>query len=575
MNKKISIPFFTLIGLITSISYNANTNQINFINTAEAKCLIPCIYRTSASPAAANCPVNKDIETFSGGALGYINQFKTDIIASGEAVRRSMQANASSEIDVFTAGNKEILETMSKLTNTELKDTLNLERTLLDARMHYTSELAERELRARTAKVALDDTAEEILFINHKLNMAASSGNVIHVQNIINEMKQNFDNDPSFVIPIRIKSAESILGSETGETCPEYDPAIHTSWSAAQGQCFFAHKANPGSKLERYFEECSRIKRETILATKKDSIRSSVAKTLRSSQGRAVQVVNSEAAIAQRVSQQRQVSCNPKEFDFELCKTTNKEEYLTKVINNEIIPFGEISAANFFTPSDVGSIDGLTNASSEEITAFKLTNNLDSGNQVLSDNTAPIINTYRTSNQYLAAKDFVDNIVNKEIVANQNIYSRTTTNNLLFQSKFLSRAASLSVAENSLNKPIENRIGKNLAEALANNTELDPNSMIKEDINGAGILDELIHSINQDYKKIVIGAGDSNKLENLYDMSRESSEEWQLMALIKQNELALEKFLQNERIEILLATMLANMVNSKQNIEYLELLRNR
>lgn len=535
-------------------------------------------YQVNTSPVAdynstVTCTRIKSVDTFSGAATAKIEQIKSDITAAGEAVRSQMQSNAEAEITTSNANTEQTIKTITNIANTEINDTLERERMFLDMKMNYMAELQDRELKAKKAPMGLDDTAEEVEFINEYLNQAKTGegDDTTKMQAVIAQMDSEYAEGAN--IPVKIKAGKGTGVTATGEKCPDYDPKTTT----ADDACFYAHKSFPADKLKKYFAECSRAKRNVVRAANAANVSKAVSSELKKSENQALNITNSSQKVVAKVAEQRKVNCNLEEFDLELCKVNEKEAYLQKVAENEIIPNGNVSAANVFNPATIGTVDGNTsNLSDEELKNINLAQ-LDKGTEQVTENTPPIVYTYRTSNQYLAAKDFVSNAVNREQIANQNIQDRRKASSAVFQSKFLSRAAALSLAENAMMQPIQVRIGKNLAEKLKTGEPLDPNNMIKESVSGAGWLDEISHTINQDYEKIVVdktgNSGAETTSETLANMSAEGFKEMELKNLIQQNMLLLNEYSQDERTELLLAALLAQKSNSRDNIQYLEELR--
>lgn len=533
------------------------------------------------------CTDVKTVDKLEGSASQLIEKIKDDIIKSGKEVKKQMENNSAAEIDMVATSTESIIKTLISTTDAQISDELKLQRAMLEMEMDYMSEMKEREIRAKNAPMDMDDTAEEVKFILNELEKAETE----QVQTVLKDQYNKYGEDGK-IIPVRIKSAESV-STETGEKCPEYDPNVHFK---AAG-CFFGHKAFPAQKMAKYFDECSRAKRRVVSGAKKNAASSAVASTVQKSQNKFADSTTQlkESIIHSKIKRQEDLNCSPFEFKKGTCLrdlSEDKAAYVEKVIANEIIPNGNISSNNLFRPTAVGSIDGeISDSLTPEEKSALATANIDlegkvDGKEVsVSDNTVPIVYTYRTSSQYLAAKDFVDNILAKELIPNQSMNDRKQSSNSVYQSRFLSRAAALSVAEVSLNKSIESRLGKNIREAVESGKNMNPynkidgvaGEVIKEDINGAGYMDELADSINKDYEKVIVDA--KNKIagsaaaESLASMSSKKPEEWQLEAIIKQNEVTLEQYHQGERIEALLSAILAQKANSPANIKYLEDLR--
>jgi hypothetical protein len=523
------------------------------------------------------CTGIKTIDTFQGEATSVIEQIKEDIVQAGREVKQQMLENNQAIVSGNAQNTSQLIRTIVETTDTQLKDELKMNRAFLDMEMGYNAELKHRELMASRAPLELDDTKEGTQFIIQKLKDTKRS----NVQSILSDFNSSYADGA--IIPVKIKSG---MSTATGSTCPEYDPATTTTVD----QCFYAHKEFPADKLQKYFLECSREKRQFVMQTKK----AATAKTMNAVQksdeisfNDSVTTLNKIEYLNKTSTVQRDFSCSAAEMKYKLCDNTlTSQTYVNKVIANEIIPNGSLSATNLFEPTAMGSVDGnIATMTDAEINAVNLkglevSKNADGKEVAVSDNTVPIVYTYRTSSQYQASQDFRDNILGKGLVPNQPMSQRRSQSSALYQARYQSRIASLSLAESSFNKAIENRVGKTLRENIDNGTnfnQFNGGKVVKEDINGAGYIDELYDSINKDYQKVVVdkaGKLSSNlNSENIDVMSPEKAKEWQIQAMVKANELSMEQYFQNERIETLLATVLSQMTNSSGNIEFLQQLR--
>lgn len=530
-----------------------------------------------ASRTGPGCTGIKTIDTFQGQATSVIEQIKEDIVQAGREVKQQMLENNQAIVSSNAENTSQIIRTIVQTTDTQLKDELKMNRAFLDMEMGYNAELKHRELLAQRAPLEIDDTKEGNEFIIQKLKDAKRN----NVQAILSDFDSSYAEGA--IIPVKIKSG---ISSSTGSTCPEYDPSSTTE----VGECFYAHKEFPADKLKKYFQECSREKRRFVMQTKKAAAARTVAQTQIADElsfNDRVTTLNRIEYLAKEATVQRDYSCSAAELKYKLCDSSlTSESYVQKVINNEIIPNGSLSSSNLFEPAVIGSVDGnIEKMSDDEIKALNL-KSLDVGKNsegkevAVSDNTVPIVYTYRTSSQYQASKDFVQNILGKALIPNQPMNQRRSQSSALYQARYQSRVAALSLAESSFNKAIENRIGKNLRESIDNGdnfNQFNGGKVVKEDINGAGYIDSLYDSINKDYQKVVVdktGQLSSNvNAEELDVMSPEKAKEWQIQAMVKANELSMEQYFQNERIESLLATMLAQQANSAGNIEFLQQLR--
>ena len=440
---------------------------------------------------------------------------------------------------------------------------------LNDIKMNYMAEIKERELRARNSEFALDDTAEEIAFIEYQLNEELANGSD-KPQIMISKLKSQYD-DQNFVLPIKIRSSDRMTATKTGNNCEEYDPSTVNS----QVGCFYYQKSSPGNKLEMIFNECSRAKKQTLMALNQKSSSRVISNTLKKEQTKSMGAVVTTENIVNNQLAQRITSCNDKEFGFDLCADElQPEEYIEKVVMNEIIPNGNVSATNLLTPPAIGSYDGETDLSGEELIS-SLISSLEKDQTAISENTPPLINTYKTSSQYFAAKDFITNILNRDVVSNQSVAKRQNVSSSKFQSKYNQREAALSLAEQVLNSSIENRIGGKIKESL-NDGDLERDVIVRESLSDAGYLDVLEDMVNDDYSKLVVGVGAAKSTtESLSRMAPKSVKNWQYNAQVLNTKLKLENQMDDEQIELLLATYLGLSVNSSSNIQFLETMKVR
>jgi hypothetical protein len=526
-----------------------------------------------------SCKETKTVSKFSGSASSYLQTFNDDIKNAGTQVTSQMKENSENEIKMMSESAAAVMNAITASTQAEIKQHYDQKKAFLDMKMNFMSEIQEREIRAKKAPVALDDTPEEVLFILNEINKGKISiegeegdptGNVAHASEIIRVMKSTYDNNEDFSIPVKLKAGQSKLAM--GEVCEDYDPNV-----PGIPTCHSPHKASPGAKLEIYFRECSRVKRERLLVSNAERSKSAINSTMKQktieNSGFVTEGVLSTtlgSKISAKIASQKAISCSPSDLNNNFCGDLDDKTYIERVTENKIIPNGNLSAANFLTPSDVGSIDGLPmELSDEERAAVKL-KSVSLNDTAPSENTPPLIYTYKTSSQYKASLDYIDNLINYDLVANQAFTERSNGANAEFQARFMSRQAALSLASSSLSEPLKNRIGKTLSEHINSGKELAENEYIKEDINGAGTLDIMAYNIAKDYEKIT---ADSTGNESNFNMSSNEFESWKRDALVRQNDLTLKQLLQGERMELLIASILGNMVNSKENIDYMNRLK--
>ena len=502
---------------------------------------------------------------FSGGNAQRLQmQVSGDIAASGALLEQTILDNGSSIVKAISETSVALTEAITVFQTSMAQSKAERSEKLNDIKMNYMAEIKEREIRARNSEFGLDDTAEEIEFIDYQLEQALNGG-VDKPQVIISQLKRKYD-DNNFALPIKIRSSDRVTPIENGEPCEDYDASKIND----QTGCFYYQKSQPGKKLEMIFNECSRAKKQTLMALNQKSSSRVVSKTLKKEQAQSTGAVVTTSNIVSSQADQRIVSCNDKEYGFNLCADDlEPNEYIEKVVLNEIIPNGNISATNLLTPPAIGSYDGETDLSGEELIS-SLVSSLEKDNTAVSENTPPLIHTYKTSSQYFAAKDYIKNILNRDIVSNQSVSKRTNVSSSKFQSKFNQRQASLSLSEQVMNSAIEKRIGAEIRDQI-NNDNLDRETIVRESLSGAGYLDILEDMVEEDYSKLIVGANTGQPTtETLSRMAPKNIKNWQYSAQVLNTKLKLENQMDDEQIELLLSTYLSLSVNSPNNIEFLE-----
>lgn len=551
--------------------FDAPINSTNLsMCSAEAG---PATMDRAANDLACDSTINpKIVGSFRAGSNAeslVTSNVTSDIRDSGEVLAESFQENGEKIAATIANVSIKLTESLTAFKQSMVQSKTERSEKMNDIKMNYMAELKEREIRAKNSEFGLDDTAEEIAFIEYQLEQELSNGND-KPQIIISKLKRKYD-DNDFVLPIKIRSSDRVTSIENGSACEEYDPSKIND----QTGCFYYQKSQPGKKLETIFNECSRAKKQTLMALNQKSSSRVVSKTLKQEQEKSVSSVLTTANVMATKEAQTQISCNDKEYGFELCATDlEPSEYIEKVVLNEIVPNGNVSATNLLSPTVIGSYDGETDLSGEELIS-SLVSSLEKDNTAVSENTPPLIHTYKTSSQYFAAKDYITNLLNRNVISNQSVSKRQGVASSTFQSKFNQRHSALSLAEQAMNSSIENRIGSEIKEAI-NNGDLERETVIRESLSGAGYLDVLEDMVEEDYEKLVVGANTGQPTtEALSRMAPKNIKNWQYSAQVLNTKLKLENQMDDEQIELLLSTYLSLGVNSPSNIEFLEQMKVR
>lgn len=491
-----------------------------------------------------SCPLPQQTDTFTGGALNSITSVATDIASAGVSENTAIINASTTIVKAIDKLGTDVSVTISNVANKKKKNDDEMAMTMLDLKMNYMQQLQADKRRSETSPVMMNTTKEELEMISALLEDNKNED----VTSLIFAAKQDFDNyegedGSGFKIGVKIEAGAGVCEGD-------------------DGTCDVQKVATPGKTMEKLFDDCSREKRTVKATVSKKVAQESVNKAIVQKQAEAANTENVTQAAQKKLLDQRESSCSPLEWAAKIChQDLSDEEYVEKVVKNEIIEGGNVSSANFLTPAHTGSIGG-------EMAEGMANANIDfDGNEGISGNTPPLSYTYKSSAQYFAAQDFVDNIISETAVANQPINQRKDLSNAKFQAHLISRSAGLSLSRFSFQDSIANRLGDNLN---ANMDELERSNVIKESFNGAGSLDQLVFDIENDYKDV-----SGSKADDLFGMNEKAISIKILQAQTKHNKLLLERMQRNERMELLLASILANSYNSPGYTNYLSSLRGR
>lgn len=403
--------------------------------------------------------------------------------------------------------------------------------------MNLDAEIAAKQQMAKVAPIDATDTLAEMKFLMEFLKKDDIKDQNIY--DVIQYAKDNLDGQVTVVDP-------PVLA---GENFPE-----------GQG---VERKIYPSVKLLVWAQRCSDSIRpavdayEATKATNTTSIES--AKTMSA----VVESTDAGEIAKIRSKNQTNLSCTPEQMQGGLCATDlTQDEYLDKVVANEIIPNGNISASNFYAPMSFGGAAYLSDdPAAAELMDAAASDALDPVESGGTDGAAPIFYTYRNSNQLRAARDFGENVVNPFSVANQDENIRTSEKSAEFQSRFLSRQASLSLAQSAFDASLARRRGEVLSDVSTSYS----GDTIKEREDGAGELDKYRFKVQESLDRF--SAENSEKYATtdektlFLDMYKD---------LTLENELLFKDLISIEKQEILMATLVANEVNSPENIKYLK-----
>jgi hypothetical protein len=455
--------------------------------------------------------------------------------------------------------------TMIELSQDKLKKDIEFKILMNEQELSMTLDQKSKEESSKKTVFFADDTAEEIKLITEFLK---DNGDEYNVREISAMLITAYDDKPENKISIPFHGAKG--------KCSEED--------IKGGLCSTQKSITPGRKLIAFFGECSKDKAKLKgMETEKSANNASTVNNARETQ-KAISTTDSKAAMAKRVVEQKDLSCNIEQYKNNLClRDVSKEDYQLMVANNVIIRNANISPSNFLSPTKVGGVGTLVTSKEDlkilesqalDITELEI-NPMQDVSQV------PIVNTYKNANQLKGALDFMNNIVGMDLVANQSPQERKDVSSLEFQSRYNNRIAVLSLTRSVFSDSHKSRIGRKLAEVYKNDPTLENQNLIepvKESILGAGELDHLYARVDDLYKSVTVNGSDLKSIHAKEALNGQTGDKhWEKKNLENQKlltEILFKRLMQSEKIELLKAAQVSSRANSVENIIYLKQLRN-
>jgi hypothetical protein len=486
-------------------------------------------------------------------------QFITDIYVTGEQIKTAIMEGSQAQIMEFNKQMTSLIDTMIGMDQAAFKDKLKQDSAMREKEMAYESNIAEEKVRQSKSVLYKDDTKEEMKLIVEHLKENADSP----VTLIILGMVAKYD-EGGEQIPIPIKAAEGVCDEEKIE----------------DGYCSIMKNITPGKKLSKFFKACNDQKRELVRKeTERDSQTASIVANAKKS-NEVVNNVNAVAAQLDSAKEQLKGSCNVSDYLDKLCgQALSKEDFQEKVALNHIIPNGSVSPDNLLAPSFYGGSD-LRKYDSATIQDLK--DKALSKDEVQGENAeqsyVPIVYTYKNTNQYVTALQYVDNISGSFIVSNQDVEVRKLQSSADFQSLYAKRMAALSLVRASFMDAIKRRRGANISKEVATGGDMTiSDEPTKESVLGASQYDILLNKVDSVFSSIAIKAtaklGESASTDEIANGSEKTFKKAQLDTLKLQTEIMFKSLMEDEKIELLKAAQISNLVNSPEMIRYLQMLR--
>ena len=338
-------------------------------------------------------------------------------------------------------------------------------------------------------------------------------------------------------------------------------PRIDKSGNCDGGKCGFKKPLEVSKMLEYYAPLCADAKRQTY----KQELLNKSEMTTRISSARDIKnLVSNTSSVAtsnNRIQRDLAVSCAPDMMKIGACGdiARTKDEYVNYVLQNKIIPNGNVSAINFYSPTSIGGLGYIDiNSENRGVVADYAKNALDDSHRGGAD--VPIIvDTYRNSSQLKSALSFVDNVINLEAISNQSVSDRLKIRSAGFQNRYLSRVATLSLAKNVMNDSVAARRGRTLSMYDTNSADF-----VKESSDGGSYADIERYDIQKG-----LDSFSPANIKNMQEMTEKQITVEMYKAQAKANSILWQRVKDAELQSLLLSSLVSGEANSPENLSYI------
>jgi hypothetical protein len=524
------------------------------------------------------CQVTAQASTIAGSnADEKLVTFAQTISTTSNEVAKAITNMASATVSSHNQGTSGIISSAMELSQIELDTSLKMKKVLLDAELSNDANISENEYRSRNAVMSADDSKAEVDLILLALEEHSS----LSVPEIIFTLTETIDKSPDGKVLVPIIDAE----------CSEED-------IKEKGHCSIAKKAFPGRKLKAFFNMCTKEKR--ILITKKVDIdaRKSTVEHANKRTSQAIKTTNSVSAITSRIAKQKMLACTPSDYQAKLCGAgMTKEDYQEAIVIGGIVPDGDVSAANFSSPSyssAEGYMDFSAGEDGDEETAKHMQEEIqkqaldrtelqDDENQKV----VPLYNTYKNANQVKSAISFIDNIVAQDLIPNLDPKDRKKVQNAEYQGRYMARLSTLSMVRLAMTDSMNQRVGKKMREMI-NSGVMETTDKFdiaadspdnKESVLGASSMDMLSFRVGGQMANMQMSDqnGESSSAGNDFIAAPSPQDVMSkiLESTLLQNEMYLKEITMNEQILSLKSIALAQKANSPEMVKLMKRLRQR
>lgn len=543
------------------------TKIINKILTLTTLLLI------SISDAYAGCPppeqhwaalqcIPTKVATIAGSnAQVKLLEIQQNMVTTSANLQLGLTQAMTDSMTVMQQNTNKLISSTFTVSKEILEQEVTIRRSQKDMEMAYKLEIEATKLKMKRAFMSPDDSAEETELILKALKDDTEEKGVLYVSGVL-KLKWEDESNPQH-LPIALETSKGVCSEEDVDA----------------GECTKSALVTPGTKLEKYFHACnvekSLAEGMKVTEAAHDAMTQQLAKKL----NQTLSSTDASTAIAAQLEDQNERNCTIEKKKNGLCGDDIELEemqvlYATCVINEN----GNYSASNLLTPSKVcgPAISSMDKSTYEALAHDALDNTALEEEPEQDQNVAPVVYSYNNTNQLRSALDYADNLVAMNLISNQSPKDRIKNDSLEYQSRYRSRIARLSLAQQVLLDSVAARTGSFLGRQKIqdpNYESADPIAPVKESVLGGGELDMLFKNVENAFDKVNFSGDGANKdaihgqgVEGYWDKEI-------LIQIISQNKLLYKQILQKEKEGMLKAAQLASEISSPSNVLYMKKLR--
>ena len=356
-------------------------------------------------PPFVPCPQKGQAKDING------SNAEQELMTFTQSISEETSLHAQTLVDAANAtassinqGANSIIAAMFEASQIEADQDMRLMRAMGEMEMAMEMHIANQDASRARAVVGPDDTKEEFEVITTALEDYED----LSVPEIILVLREEFDNDEeqgkstslSLVLRVYAMKMQSRLKVSV-----------------------IPKRVYPSKKLQSLFKLCSIEKRAIIESIKAKNAYENALALANKATMKALESTGASDAISARMRQSKELSCSPAEFKAGYCGSTagsTPEDYQEAIVAGKIIPNGDVSAANFTSPT-TNSAEGYLpiSVTKQDVVAEEMENTSLDRRKLQQDpnqRAVPIEHTYRNANQVLSALMFIDNIVSDDIV---------------------------------------------------------------------------------------------------------------------------------------------------------------